>query len=803
MISGNMLPYSAFTFIAVAWLLYRLVLFLNIPVWRIVSTLGLQVPQTTRVSIDEVTEETITVRWENEPATAVEKTGSSICHYVLYLNNVKIGSIPNIPTSLYTCCLLKGLSPHTQYQFDFVCINQDGFMNKGPSIYVMTKPKGPDKHANQVYQEELDANQMLAPNFPADTKWRKSQKIVTTESPTSYASLTSLPDLDDYSITDLKNILVCAQEDLHDVLQQETSILQDFHESEVQLKLELDNLKAQWAHDIDLRKSLKSSIKSLENSKLLYDLKRGKLDKNIDQSLKKIQKMTDDMARWDQERKTQLRQNALQEQFKAERESLVERIDDVSNQIKALHDQVVSQEEENKKLNSVKKSLDSTQNATSTTTLASTNSSKRNSPVEIGAQAQSLNTIMQKINTYTNERTGVLSGQGHEFLNSLCENSVVVALIKEEAKKDFALDHQWRTIRTKLKRRNDMMESMWTDISLKNRELMASIAAQPYASVNHPSSPNGGTPHLTLHDPSTYVSENSMHDQAPYSNESFRHASPPPSVNGMIYPNWSIPLNGSHQAQANNEDQNFDYDNANHLLSGLQNMISEADYQATNVSTSKLYTTDQLDNYWSRQTNPEFRAQAQRERHPSPPAQLPLQSPASISEPQNFSHSRMLSNESFVPVSVPREDELSGFVHTPMVQRDDLTSFGSGYSNEPAMRTSPLSLPLQEEFSKEGIFGSPHFNTIWNPAKVIETPTVEKHDTPKSQHTRTSSRGSWGLPHFMQKSPNKLESKGNTAGSSNGEHKDRESHGSERRMSKLLTKSGMNHLFRSPTHDSS
>ncbi|SCV02030.1 LANO_0F14752g1_1 [Lachancea nothofagi CBS 11611] len=800
-----MLSYAIFTIVAILWLVYRLALFLGIPVWRIVSTLGLQVPQTTRVSIDEITEETITVRWENEPTNATEKESASISRYILYLNNVKIGSIPNIPTSLYTCCSLKNLLPQTQYQFDFVCVNKDGFMNKVPAIYVMTKPKSPKKHDSQISAEEVDTNLLVASNFPADTKWRKSQVAVSTESPTSYASLTSLQDLDDFSITDLKCILVCAQEDLHDVLQQEASILQDFHESEVQLRLELDNLKAQWAHEIDLRKSLKSSIKSLENSKLLYDLKRGKLDKNIDQSVNKIKKMKTDMIKWDQERKNHLRQENLQEKFNNEKKSLLERIDEVSKQVKELHSRVASQEEENKRLNSVKKSLDSTQSALPTSASASANTSKRNSPVENGNSGLNMNFIAKRINECTNEKTGILNNVGQEFLNSLGENSAVCALLKDEIKKDLNSENQWRARKLKMKKRNELMESLWSEISMKNRELMAGLAAQPYTSARQAPSPNGSAPALALHDPSTYVSADTMHEQSAFGNESFRHASPPPNTT-QAYTNWNIHQPNGQQIEAGGEDQQFDYDNAHHLLSGLQNMISEEDYQATNVSTSKLYTTDELDNYWSRQTAPEMIPHRAQEHYSTQPSNLPLLSPTSILEnPDNSHHMRIMSNESFAPVSVSQDEDLSMFAHTPIVQRDDVISFGSGYNNDPALRTSPLPLPMTEDFTKDNLFGSGHFNAIWNNSHTGETPSspvVEKLGTPKSQHTRSNSRGSWSLPHFMQKSPNgKSESKNNSGGSSNGEAKDRESHGGERRMSKLLTKSGMNHLFRSPTHD--
>ncbi|CAR21928.1 Gta1p [Lachancea thermotolerans CBS 6340] len=809
-----MLPYAAFTLIAIVWLIYRLALFLSIPVWRIVSTLGLQVPHTTRVSIDEVTSDTITIRWENEPSE-VEKDTPSISRYILYLNNVKVGTFPNIGTSLYTCCSLKDLLPHTQYQLDFVCVNQDGFMNKVPSTYVMTKNAASSSSDSVPFLtvDDAESNPLTAQNFPADMKWRKTQVVVSTDSPTSYASLTSLQDLDDYSINDLKNILVCAQEDLHEVLQQQASVFQDFRESEIQLRLELDNLKAQWAHEIDLRKSLKSSIKSLENSKLLYDLKKGKLDKNINQSRNKINKMKNDIVKWDQERAPHLRQDLLKQKFSNEKSSLIERIDKVSCQIRELHAQLTSQEEENKKLNSVKKSLDSTKPVATTAHVpaASASTSKRNSPVDsMSVPPPNLASVIKKINDYTNEKTGMLTSPGHEFLNALSENSQLVSVIKEEIRKDVDLENQWRARRSKLAKRNDLLEKMWADISINNQKLRDSLAAQPYTSPPASASNAVPAPQLTLHDPATYSTNEGLHEPSTFGSGSF-HASPPPPPppHSVPYNNWDINQERRQPIEYNGEDQNFDYDDSHHLLSGLQNMISEADYQATNVSTSKLYTTDQLDNYWSRQNVSEAAAHMGQSSPLAQPSHMPLLSPAFVYEVQGISPSGpMLRTDSFAPMSVPNDEEVPGLIPAQVVQRDEVASFGSGFNNDPVMRTSPLSLPLKEEFTKDNLFSSGHYNNIWGAPQGKETPIsspLGETGTPKALHSRSSSHGSWGLPQFMHKSPNsnKTDSKAENSQSST-DNKDKETtHSNGRRISRLLSKSGMNHLFRSPTHESS
>ena len=53
----------------------------------------------------------------------------------------------------------------------------------------------------------------------------------------------------------------------------QTTTLNDFKDAETNLTLELDELKSQWSQSAEFSKSVRSRIKSLEDSKLLSDLK--------------------------------------------------------------------------------------------------------------------------------------------------------------------------------------------------------------------------------------------------------------------------------------------------------------------------------------------------------------------------------------------------------------------------------------------------------------------------------------------------------------------------------------------------
>ncbi|CCD25803.2 Gta1p NDAI_0G00270 [Naumovozyma dairenensis CBS 421] len=845
-----MLVYTLFTAMALLWLSYRLLKFLSIPVFNIVSTLKIKTPPATKVSIDKISTNSITIHWENEPLKQ-SPNANPISHYLLYLNNSQIAIFPNNSNSLYTCCSITNLLPEKQYQLDFITINKMGFINKLPSIFCMTKKASPsssgsasastsssatkysgnntnipsisastsnlmdnpDMNSLSMHDnmQPIDSNNPSSsdansnPNTNSDTsdhkkndmiktrKWRRntlntaippypnnasnnngnfqsalqnanfvisshgssvslsklnvpsnanstSSPLVnstlntTTSSATnlpSYTSLTSLQDLESYSIDDLKKILICSQEDLHDVLNQKQSILQDFQETDLELKLELDNLKLHWNHEIDLRKSLKSNIKSLENSKLLSDLKIDKLNKKIAKLNDKILKMQKEMNLWSVNEFHDFNKENLNEKYSKLMDHANENIKNLNNQILILQNQINLQDDSNKKLNVLKKNKQN--NSSSWVSISeetnginnddisnnadiindvsiSTEQSQKSSPspsssgpITTSADIVALNSLLKKINDQTLERSGLLTNYGEELLSkfSANNNSMLVQLIRDQLKIDQELDSKAKIRRSRMTKRIEYLENNFNDISINNRNLMATLIAQPYnnnppATVNtsqsrdhYPPPTNllssedqintnniNGSPILNttdlnlnmlpnnqqmplisnqLFDPAQMQSPNQGTNLIPMvstnssllpSNHSinnadiilnpqnsFSHGVPTTVITNTTVTNpdfqWSIANQQQQQQQqqppqqsplvlsspsqehqvlqreqsaGNDLDQAFAYDNANHLISGLQDIIyDETDYPDSISNYSKGFTTDQLDNYWANQ----------------------------------------------------------------------------------------------------------------------------------------------------------------------------------------------------------
>ena len=643
------------TVLAIIWFMYRLCQFLTIPLLEIVKYLKIKTPYATKVSIDKITTNSITVHWENEPedntnnktlsenpnkSKELEKdTNAHISHYILYLNNVEVAISPNSPDSLYTCLSINGLKPNTEYQIDFVTVNYIGFINKPPSIHCMTKNK--DNDTIKTINNNWKRNTTPAGN-----------SILTDTVPT-YTSLTELKDLENYSITDLKKILTCSQEDLHYITLQRSTLLNDFQDSNLQLQLELDNLKNNCYHEIELHKSLKSSIKSLENSKSLYDLKISKLNKKIEDLNSKIFKMQNDMSTWSNEKSTT---NELREKFNKKISEYKADNKDIKEKNLNLKNEVIERESTNKELYLNKSQVDITED---------------------------ISKILKELNQNISEETGLLNSVGHSILSKLTASSTFYNLITDQLNVDSKLNSNWSREKKNYVKRIASLENILNQVGMQNSQLRSKILIQPYSNYQKQhsiSSPNSGIGLNTLSDFNSSKSPNingrnfvdgisndqqinseAINSQIPLNNRPIftfddeqaqqqQYQSPPPSARGSLLsnqmnsiknqfthsipttatvtehatasPNDIDPVNSELTNDSLESDQQLDYDTTNHVITSLKDMIFEDSDNLDHVSNySKGFTTDQLDSYWTNQSKSVGHSRSHKMDNISPPQQ--------------------------------------------------------------------------------------------------------------------------------------------------------------------------------------
>ncbi|CDO91775.1 unnamed protein product [Kluyveromyces dobzhanskii CBS 2104] len=781
-----MITYAAFTLLAAIWLWYRLFQFLHIPVFKIVGLLNIELPQSTKVSVDKITQRTITLHWENEPDCIYSGNGPEESHhrykvlsYKLYLNGKLVGNFPNTKRT-YTCISLQGLESGQQYQIDLVTVNQLGFTNKLPNVFVMTLPAetilSADSCSPQDLPEEAQVVEDITQLIPAGVKWRKPL-LITQSSKTitpSYSSLTTLNDLEGFSIQDLKSILVCSQEDLHDVLQQHSMALQDFDDTKLQLQMELDNLKVQWNHEIELKKSTKSTINSLESSKVLYDLKREKLERSIKQLEAKMAKMNTDMDSWVNPEDVEKKKSSLKCRYEKLLNDLNENISSTSEQLQSLQKVITEQEDENKKLNQLKKLIENEQASSQTNQVQTSETSTIN-------WAQ----VMKKISDSTNLSSGLLSASGDDLLSSLPPQSQLVQTIRSEVDTDCKLDDQWKVSKNVFNKRIDQLEKVWKDLQTENNQLKNEVALQTYSMYQQSSQSglnndlagqNQVPPHqLQLHDPSSYSNYSTTGSllaqtvaSAPFSSwlqqeQQQQHHMNQSQIGPLQDHTQSPPLSNHEEFY-----QNTEYEDSSHLISALENMVSDV---GDKPRTTLSFTNDQLDDYWN--------SSSQVPRPFSPSSQQHHLNQQHVSQPQLSQNVGSIgssqSSLSGAPPFKQSDRNILGVLNEP--QNDDVISFHSALNNGPA--SSPMVIPSKSMHSVPDTAFSPSFHSIWNDNPVDSSNS--------SHHGRTDSQQKSWIFNQPPEIPDESAA-------------ERPKESSTRRMSKLFARGTQ--LFKLPSHDS-
>ncbi|AET39036.1 Gta1p Ecym_3565 [Eremothecium cymbalariae DBVPG len=721
----------AFTLAAIIWLFYRLCLFLNIPVLTVVKSLNVVIPHATKISIDGITANCITFRWENEPRTSID--GTSVSNYTVYLNGLKIGTFPNRPESLFTSCSLRNLAPLTRYRIDVITVSEDGFTNNLPSLYVTTSADdvgAPQYNGHCVYTEQGNISKDIG--FPAtrtmfDEKEQQccmnaAKAVIPNTDAISVlsCSFTSMQCLERLSNDALKQILAQTQLQLCDVLKQQKSIVDEFEVTKERLQLDLDEIKLQWSQETDLRKSLKAKLKTIVNSKALCELKREKLIKAVELCNNKLEKMRAEMEHWAFESKEKYDLNALTESYTLEMNKVLHQIRSLDGQLEELQREISYIDEKNKKLVQLRRILD-------------TMNDNQNSSTKFNWHA-----LTKKINEFNKNEP--FSNYSSKFLSNFPVDIPLVQLIKEEDERDTMLALEWRSRRIKYIRRIEYLEQMWERVNLTNNQYKSAMRLQrcqaltPQLPNEANSNPNSNaipivmTPKLMLHDPPTYSEPDQL---SPLLIQTVTNAFPNPTA---TYSTWSQhkQQQTSPYSYAEEDEVSFEYEDANHLLSGLQSIISEADSHNNCISTSKVFTNDELDNYWA-QTNSgidnRFLKNATNDLV-SNTLEPPMQQPKPISvinaktllSPGN-SRSHGTTAQSLLASMNDNVPSLTKDIPTTITggNMDDLGSFSSNLQ-QTISHNSPLVSPIREPILPTDTgFHSPNFN-IWHNTHIPGTP---------------------------------------------------------------------------------
>lgn len=375
--------------LAFLWLAHRLYILAKIPITELVKTLNIDIPKSSKLSVDNITSSKINLHWD------LPLSDHRIISFVLYVNGKQAATLNG---NVSQCCLSSLLS-NTKYKIDLISINSNGYKAKSDSIFIKTKPEKLQNYPNNILLEnpenlfrlltdnpevstihKLSTPSAITPNGDGRAGGRSRSNTVNSVNGnqnggsglasqngignynTSYAASTAtnnsfLPEpkaMDD--IEELRYYLESGQEELHTILNQQAQALQDFKEQEYTLIEERDKLRDRKKLEDNNRQAIRTEMNLLDDSRRLTELKKSKQENTLIGKRKAIQKMESDLETW----------NLKINDFEKQKSDLTLSEDRVHNEIdldiakkrtkiKELQDAILKIDEDIKTINSRKK----------------------------------------------------------------------------------------------------------------------------------------------------------------------------------------------------------------------------------------------------------------------------------------------------------------------------------------------------------------------------------------------------------------------------------------------------------------
>lgn len=295
---------------AVLWLLHRLHGVLSMPLDKLIGLLNIDIPRAHKVSVDCITDTAVHIHWD------LFADEQKVLMFYVYLNGVEVATMSGFDSH----CCIQNLNPRTKYKLDLIAANQRGYKSKSRSVYIMTKSAELQRRAADVLLENPDnLFKMLTDKSAKDpmvhkvtsTPASEQQRIGRSRSNTtnSLANETGsvLPSaasallIDPKSMEDIEELrfyLESGQEELHEILNQQATTLQQFKDQEASLIEERQTLRERKRLEDGNRQAIKSEITMLDDARRLADIKKQKQENLLKEKRQHISKMEKELVEW-------------------------------------------------------------------------------------------------------------------------------------------------------------------------------------------------------------------------------------------------------------------------------------------------------------------------------------------------------------------------------------------------------------------------------------------------------------------------------------------------------------------------
>ncbi|KAH3687578.1 hypothetical protein WICPIJ_001439 [Wickerhamomyces pijperi] len=368
--------YWAISMVAVAIisLLRRLWALRLIPTEELVKVLNIDIPKSSKISIDNITKNKVFIHWEIPTIKEGLTTVSKIAYFILFINDKQLLVLS--PNEKSVC--LSDLLPNTCYKLDLITVNASGYRSKSESVHIRTESTKIDEIKNKAVLENpeslfklLTCNQVdvssihkistpltqnvnnimasgnrdemanddltnanttanASSNFGATLNVNLSQRTggrsrsntansdmnrssVYPAASATYFNLDQDPR-EIYNIDDLRWYLESGQDVLRELIAQQEQTLAEFKESEALLVKERDTLRERVKLGINNKKALASEAKMLEDSRRLIELKKKKMISNLEKRKNNIEQKVTELDKW----------NKMLDEFDTEKQKLME-----------------------------------------------------------------------------------------------------------------------------------------------------------------------------------------------------------------------------------------------------------------------------------------------------------------------------------------------------------------------------------------------------------------------------------------------------------------------------------------------
>lgn len=366
--------------LAFLWLCHRATRLLRIPIPYLVQTLGVDIPEIPRITLDSVTSNTVLFHW-----SCSEK---NVLRLIFYLDGKRAGETDRLNAAI----VLKGLKPNTNYTLSAVAVNPNNY--KSLASVTRFHTQHPLNEYNETNQDPLKSlmaddntaasllslNTSISTPIKQNPKTRKRAHTTSTPGKSRNLGPKNTPNgkvktdtkaknvnepIEPYTVESLTSEIESMQLDLQEAIANKSEQEKSFSSEESSLVKLLAETQAQSKSEEAVRSQLRSENKALEDVRHGLETEMSKIERLCKKLKDTINRRYQQMEKWQAEMeeadKNLMRSdNVIATMSKKYEKSVSDLKEDMTN----VKKEVTSIEKEVKKLNLEIKKLQSIRTAT-------------------------------------------------------------------------------------------------------------------------------------------------------------------------------------------------------------------------------------------------------------------------------------------------------------------------------------------------------------------------------------------------------------------------------------------------------